>query len=55
MSVFTVATALNAGDTKASHWSGNCQAVPVLKLGTTPPTSMGKWKIAPSIISLGKR
>lgn len=55
MSVFTLATALIAGDTKASHWSGKGKAVPVLKLSTTPSTSMGKWGIAPSIISLGKR
>lgn len=47
MSVIIAATALIAGDTKARHWSGKGKAVPVLKLSTTPSTSMGKWGIAP--------
>jgi hypothetical protein len=54
MSVFTVAAAWIAGDTKANHWSGKGKAVPMLKLSTTLSTGMGKWGIAPSIISLGK-
>jgi len=47
MSVITAATALIVGDTKARHWSGKGKTVPVLKLSTTPSTSLGKLGIAP--------